>query len=430
MEKLFVGVAREVITPEVGCQLFGYRPDIFSTQVADDLTATAFYFRQGEKEALMISATVCTVKTALAQEICAEIEKSVGVPKENCILSATHTHSGPNVSGDVGWGDIDEKYCSSIFVPKILSACRQAKAAAEEATMGFAVGNSLVGINRRELTPRNTVNLGQNPWGPFNPRMTVISFKNKEKVIGNMIHYGCHGTAAGMNTEITRDWSGLMTDAVERISGAITAFFNGPEGDVGPRLSNGGTCGDLSHVHELGAIAARDAMDIYRNILSYHEVPLLVSEKTLEIPLAPRMSVEEATALFEANKDMVRNLGKKRREHALEVLASYENGYVEEEYFGFSQTAVGIGNVVFLGTPFELFSEIGMRINQMFPQMEILNLSNANGCEGYFATEDVLCRGGYEVDSYKYKYIQPFCENADFEMFKASVDHVESMIKE
>ncbi len=50
-----------------------------------------------------------------------------------------------------------------------------------------------------------------------------------------------------------------MTDAVEKESGAITAFFNGPEGDVGPRLSNGRTVGDLRHVHELGKMAAKDA---------------------------------------------------------------------------------------------------------------------------------------------------------------------------
>ena len=66
---------------------------------------------------------------------------------------------------------------------------------------------------------------------------------------------------------ITREWSGVMTDAVEKDSGAITAFFNGPEGDVGPRLSNGRTVGDLSHVHELGKMAAKDALKLYSKLL-------------------------------------------------------------------------------------------------------------------------------------------------------------------
>ena len=42
MEKLYLGVAREIITPAIGGQLYGYRPDIFSESVEDDLTVTAY----------------------------------------------------------------------------------------------------------------------------------------------------------------------------------------------------------------------------------------------------------------------------------------------------------------------------------------------------------------------------------------------------
>ena len=44
--KLFLGVSCKVITPEVGGQLYGYRPDVMSSSVNDDLTVTAFYFKQ------------------------------------------------------------------------------------------------------------------------------------------------------------------------------------------------------------------------------------------------------------------------------------------------------------------------------------------------------------------------------------------------
>ena len=45
-DKLYLGVARSVITPKIGALLYGYRPAPESTSVNDDLTATAFYFRQ------------------------------------------------------------------------------------------------------------------------------------------------------------------------------------------------------------------------------------------------------------------------------------------------------------------------------------------------------------------------------------------------
>jgi hypothetical protein len=110
--------------------------------------------------------------------------------------------------------------------------------------LGVAAQNSYIGVNRRELTLGNRIILGQNPWGPFNPEMTVLSFCDLEgKNIANIVHYGMHGTCAGINHEISRDWSGVMIDALEDASDGITAFFNGPEGDVGPRLTNGATTG-------------------------------------------------------------------------------------------------------------------------------------------------------------------------------------------
>ena len=54
MDKLYLGVAREIITPEIGGQLYGYSADVFSESIADDLTVTAYYFKQGNKEALII----------------------------------------------------------------------------------------------------------------------------------------------------------------------------------------------------------------------------------------------------------------------------------------------------------------------------------------------------------------------------------------
>ena len=45
-DKLFLGVAREIITPSLGIFLGGYPfPDRFATSVNDDLTVTVFSFK-------------------------------------------------------------------------------------------------------------------------------------------------------------------------------------------------------------------------------------------------------------------------------------------------------------------------------------------------------------------------------------------------
>lgn len=431
MEKLQLGTAREIITPEVGGRLCGYVPDHFSESVADDLTATAFYFKQGELQALMVSITVCAIQTALAQNILALIQERFGIPKNNCMLCATHTHSGPVTLGTSGWGDLDQKYCDEIFIPAILKAVKKAVDNIQPVKMGTASGNSFVGINRRALNEENEIELSQNPWGPFNPKMTVISFADLSgNKIANIIHYGAHGTAAGRNVEITRDWSGLMVDTLEKQSGALTAFFNGPEGDVGPRLSNKETIGDLGYVHELGAVAAQDAVRIYDEIYSYTDVALSVSHKKLQIPLKKRISLDDAKQMLEFYKDYNENLFGMIHKRLENTIQSYEDGFVDQEACEVEQTIIALSDLVFAAFPYELFSEIGMRINQAVKTKSVLSLSNTNGSEGYFITQDAVCRGGYEVDMFIHGHLQQYQDNADFYLMQQSVKHIRQLINE
>ncbi len=428
---LQLGVSREIITPEIGGNLYGYGPDVYSESVADDLTLTAFYFEQGDTKALMMSATVCLIQTAMTERIFAEISARFGIPREHCMLCATHTHSGPITEGQPGWGDLDRDYCEGIFIPKLFSAVEKAIAQAQPVTVGRAVGQSLVGCNRRELNAENEVVLGQNPWGPFNPNMTVLSFRAQDgTTVANMIHYGAHGTAAGMNHEITRDWSGVMIDAVERETGGITAFFNGPEGDVGPRLSNGKTTGDLSYVYELGEVAANDALSILHTIEKFEEISLCAGSGTLQIPLEARMPRERAEELYEQHRHDTVNLDALLGTFAKAVLDAYDRGDEEQKFEPIIQTVIALGNTVFVSFPYELFSEIGMRLDRGLPQYHVCSLSNSNGSEGYFVTEDALCRGGYEVAMFKHgRRIEPYCDAADWHLLLESDANIKRIMK-
>jgi hypothetical protein len=294
-EKLFVGVSRKDITPEVGCQLFGYRPDLYSDGVNDNLTATAFMFSYGDVNALMVTVSVCLLDNEITSFFKDEFEKRYNIPKENILISATHTHTGPSTINMPGWGDIDRSYYDGILKPQIFSAVEEAINNRQETTVGVGFGKSKLGINRRHLNYLNYADLGQSEWGVYNPKMTVVSFKNKEdKVFANIIHYGCHGTVAGLSTKISRDWAGVMTDALEEESGAITAFFNGPEGDVGPRISTGGTTAELPYIYEVGKIGAKDAINIYNSIEEYKDVSVSTVARDIKLPHAKRISYEEA----------------------------------------------------------------------------------------------------------------------------------------
>ncbi len=418
-EALKLGVSSKVITPEIGCNLMGYRPTVISDSVNDDLKVTAFIFGQGETLAAMISADVCIVKTEICELIRDRLEGEFGIPRTNCIIHAIHTHSGPNLAGIPGWGDINEEYLNGTFLAGIIGAVSEAVESMKPVKMGYASGMSYIGVNRREITVRNTVLLGQNPWGAFNPEMTVISFKDYEgNTVANMIHYGCHATAAGMNTEISRDWPGVMVDVLAEVSKAPTAFFNGPEGDVGPRMTNGSTTGRqlARYAMEIGGAAAQDAVRIYRDVRAFHDVELAVINDNIELPLEPLMPYEEVKAHYEEFKDETVNLRGKKAKYYKELLELHESGYVSKAKLPIEQTIIRLGDIAFVGFPYELFSEIGMRIAKESNVPHTLSLSLANGSEGYFVTEDQICRGGYEVDSFKTAYIQPYANNADWHM--------------
>lgn len=410
------GAAREVITPPVGARLYGYTPDVISTCVNDDLTVTAIAFSQGENIGIIISATVCLIETPLSDEIRQKAAEAAGVPARQIILCCTHTHSGPCMSGNAGWGPVDRDYCDSIFIPQTLKAVKTAVNGLQPALAGVASVKSKVGINRRQLNKDNTVSLGQNPWGCYDPNMTVISFKSLSgEAIANIVHYGAHCTAAGKNTEITRDWAGAMIDRLDSLSGAVTAFLNDAEGDTGPRISNGLTVGNLDYVNELGAVAAGDVQRAYESIDGYGEVDFEFAAGAVNLPFAPVLPLEKAKSrLAVLDVENRINIAGRTAEYLESVVKAYETGLPQEKYFTYPQTVFKVGSVVFIPMPFEIFSEISLRLRAYSPFEHTLCLGCTNGNNGYLPSEDQFCRGGYEIDVFRTSGVLTLAENTDY----------------
>jgi hypothetical protein len=238
-----------------------------------------------------------------------------------------------------------------------------------------------------------------------------------------------HGTCAGRNHEISRDWAGVMVDDVERVSGAITAFFNGAEGDVGPRLTNGLTVGncDITFAERHGAVAAADAVSIYNRTVAYHDAELSVFAGEVDIPLDKRIDYEVAKAEYEKFKECTVNIKAQKSHYYKTPVELYENGYVDKKSRTVPQTIIRIGDVAFIAFPYELFSEIAMRIAVEKKVPYTLSLSNSNGCEGYFVTEDQICRGGYEIEMFKTGYIQPYANNADWHLVNQTLKNLDKL---
>lgn len=420
------GAAREDTTPVLGTFLYGYRPDIACEAVHDSLHITALAVSQNGVTALLLTAEIGDIQTKLCGELRDAIAKHCNIDKRNIIVSSTHTHTAPNLSGVVGWGDIDTEYYERIFLPSALKASAEALASMRPAEIAVGVTESRVGINRRQQHENGEIGLGQNTHACYDPFMTVVSIRAAEdkKGILNLIHYGCHGTSAGLARAVSRDWSGVMIDRLEHETRTLTAFWNGAIGDVGPRLTNGETTGNLSYTEELGGVAAADAVRAYGMKGGYHAVRLEVFNDTVHLPYQEMPTLDEVNKKLERfiNPEELINIDRLEYEHYRETKSFLENGGGEiPEAFEFEQAIVSLGDVVFVPFPFEMFSEISMRLREYSPYPYTLCLSCTNGYNVYLPSEDQLCRGGYEVGCFMYGSLFPLASNTDQNIIKENL---------
>lgn len=401
---LHCGAGRADITPPLGAILYGYAPGRPAQSVGDPLHAVAIKLVSDEGCVLMITCAVA----AMSPELCARLRKAAGevagVPAENVTVSATHTHSAPNVSLRSGWGEVDTEYIETILIPGVTKAAAEAAANLKPARMGIGETESDVGINRRELREDGLIDLGQNPWGPRDPKMTVIAFRGEDgKILANMVHYCCHGTASAANPEITRDWPGVMTDMLEAQTGAITGFYAGVEGDQGPNLPNGKSTGNYQLALQLGARAGVDAVRAFRSIREWRDVPVGVIHGTIRVPFGPLASREKAEEELRKVGTLEQIYAEKRYVdvnafiHWSNVLAEHTSGKPYKTEWTFDQSIVTLGPVAWVPCPFEAFVEIGLRLRRHSPFGYTLSLCNTHGCYAYLPTLGDMERGGYEV---------------------------------
>ena len=407
--KLMLGNARAAITPELGGLFAGYGSPKPSTGVHDDLTATAIFLEYGGVKVLFLGLTIIGVGNELTAELRDICGKAAGVPAENVLISSVHTHSGPLFRN----GD-PEGYVDAILRPKLLAVSGEAAGNARPVTVGIATTKTLVGCNRRKLLRDGKVILAQNPWGAYDSEMTVISFKGEDgRAAANIVHCAAHNTSAGINTEVTRDWCGVMIDRLEAETGGMTAFFNGCAGDICPRTANGGSTADISQTMEIGAVAGIDAVRAYNDIREYRDLDLAVVTDEVRIPYAPIKPLAQAEAEYDAIKDSTERFHPGMAKLLKEVIEMHEKGDAGPADFTHQQTIVRLGPAVFIPVPFEPSTEISLRLRAYSKFGYTLAMGYCNGSNSYLPSQDQLCRGGYEVERFRWSKPRQLPDDAD-----------------
>ncbi len=427
-KQFYVGCGKEIITPPLNTLLYGYSDKRPASSVLDDLTVNAIAFKQADINGIMISADICSITKETVEKIRETIFKETGVPKDNISFSCTHTHSGPAIKGSGGWGVPNMEYIDNILIPQTVKSAKKAVSTLTPAQMGVSKVNSLVGINRREYRLDGTIKLGQNPSGVQDNVMTVISFRSLtgENIV-NMIHYSCHGTSAGRTTDITRDWPGFMVDELQEISGAQSVFFNGSEGDVGPRLSNNETTGDTfdknerpiastnKYIKEIGSLAAIDAVRAFRDIKEYRDVDFNIIKGEIALPYKPIPTLEEAQEKLEklGAPENLFEVEKREYQALQDTIKLHKANFKFEKEMKFNQVMFAFNSTIFVPFPFEVFSQIALRLRKFSPYENTLCLCNTNDSLFYLPSQEEIARGGYEIEVFLYANVNKLKNNTD-----------------
>ncbi|MEI6421819.1 MAG: neutral/alkaline non-lysosomal ceramidase N-terminal domain-containing protein [Lentisphaerota bacterium] len=408
------------ITPRVGVGLCGFGSYLnrYSIGVRDVLKARAAAFEQNGKKAVIVSCDLIGVTPDIVQQVKQLVAKQTAVPSENIMLHCTHTHSGPNTGGYIGWGNEDEPYLA-LLPGKIVKACAGALDKLQEAEMLHAVVPCEgIGLNReydKDAPPLEDVL--RNDWRPAKPELTdtkchVLKFidKSNGQMNGFMAYFGCHPVVCCQLTRyIHGDYCGVAMNNLERENpGSVGLFLQGAQGDVNSCVVHKP---EKEALLALDVIAARFANSVRHGLQTAKPVTVdkikcanvMQKFSSKEIPL---IKIKEMLAEKEA---IVYAEGASDENNAVRmavvtmlalrsIISRIEKGEELMVQTGEIQ-GIRIGPVEFLGAPFEIMQAIKNEVVAAAKAPVTLVMGITNGSMGYAPDKTAAARGGYAADT-------------------------------
>jgi len=312
----------------------------------------------------------------------AEIAAVTGAPEANILLSATHTHSGPQTTtrASATIGVVDPRFLD-LLRERTLDAARAAAARLEPVTVSRLDGTHGLGFNRRYAL---------NPHGPEDQALVVLRFDRANGEPATLwVHYTCHPVIT-QEPLISGEFCGVAMDLLESRHGVTALYLQGCCGDINPRVGNEqrtvrGTNGDVERIGEefAGAVTGLLANGEARRL---RPVPLAATHLDVDLPYATLPTVAELQA--QANEpDVYGELARAMLDHP-DWLAPSIPLHLQR-----LDVADGLSLLAMNG---EIVVEYGLRIREAGGGAT-LPMGYANGMTGYVPTARIIAEGGYEA---------------------------------
>jgi len=417
------GAAASNITPMLGGGIVGGWGTPQATHIHDELHARCLALDDGQTR---LALAICD-SVGIAREVFDEakqlVNNATGLPLENMLMSATHTHSATSARGRNSLVRESLSDYQSFLARRIADGVVRAINNLEPARIGWGVGHEPSQLfNRRWHLKPGTPLL--NPWGgtdlvkmnpgagnpdllePAGPTDPGVSFISVQSATGRPIallaNYSLHYVGGTRGNEISADYFAMFADQIQQLLGAdrldppfVGIMSNGTSGDVNninfrePR----GRQAPYEQMRKVANIVAAEVFKAHQTIQFQDWVPL--AAMTRELELETRKPTAE---MLERSKKVLAGELKDPRlpheeEYARRTLLMAES----PSHISIPLQTLRIGDLGIAAIPFEVFTESGLDIKQRSPFKTTFTIELANGSYGYLPTPAQHELGGYET---------------------------------
>lgn len=460
-----VGVDETITTPSdpVGVYMSGFdRGGNTSTGVHDDLYARSLAVEGEDGEAvIMMTISIIGIDESIRERIRNGINGQTGVPAENIVISATHTHSGPSLS------DRNGDYVQ-FFVDRSIESAVKAWEGRVPGKIGFG-STRIIGLGKKRAA------LGHGGVHP-DPEVGIIKVEDASgELMGVLFNHGAHPATLNLhNLELSEDWPHFSISGIKKEVGddVVVGLFQGASGDI-----NTGYTAELSAVgaymygarsfeyaERKGHIMTDAVLEVLPSIETSGNMAVTASYDRFDFPRRTTYPYthqealqwqKEARAKLEEMKELVpayptteeeaNQWERKARELGARGGLNTENqigprsldrykvdlwvaGQVTEvakeiealpenpDPIVMPMQSVRLGEAVFVAFPNEVYSEIGLAVKQQSPYDDTFIFSLCGGRGGYIPTAAEYLEGGYVANG------TPFAPATEQKLIDYSLD--------
>lgn len=418
---LRVGFGRADITPDASVPMGGYgNPKLrFNEQIRDPLYATCIAFTDASDNTVLLFHTdMLQAYADLTAKVRETLCEAYGIPAQNVMIAATHSHSTPEVTlTDIpAIAAFRKKY-----VAGLIAAGHRAMADRADAYT-YVCGCPTERMNFiRHYKIADSTYAGAN-FGNFSAGIVGHASNNDSWI--QLIKFVRPGTqdillmnwqahpcfTGGVDKKVlSADYIGDLRKYLEEKTGAKFAFFQGAAGNHNgisfyPRETRTYDCAEYARLlgdYVLWALQAPVSVQGGRVASIHRDITLELDHS--DDPMVPLC--KDIYAEWCEKGD--RPLSNKRAREELGLNSIYAVGGVLNRAARGTQDrmpvyAFRVGDLGFACAPYEMFGASGMHIKESSPYIMTFVVSCCNDTKGYLATELAYNHGCYEVDTRRY----------------------------